>query len=171
MTTKKIIIILLFLTILIIPTVTAEEITTDSQIRNLIIQQEIITRKQINDHTDLIKEDIEKFVQKEGQAFIDNNFKILDNTVRKEFRTLLIKFVIGAISSILFAQIIFYILKRKIKLMEERKKAKVPLKELQEKKILSKEEDDNIKESKEQGLLKSHDTISDEALYGRWKQR
>jgi len=167
MTTKKIIIILLFLTILIIPTVTAEEITTDSQIRNLIIQQEIITRKQINDHTDLIKEDIEKFVQKEGQAFIDNNFKILDNTVRKEFRTLLIKFVIGAISSILFAQIIFYILKRKIKLMEERKKAKVPLKELQEKKILSKEEDDNIKESKEQGLLKSHDTISDEALYGR----
>jgi len=167
MTTKKIIIILLFLTILIIPTVTAEEITTDSQIRNLIIQQEIITRKQINAHTDLIKEDIEKFVQKEGQAFIDNNFKILDNTVRKEFRTLLIKFVIGAISSILFAQIIFYILKRKIKLMEERKKAKVPLKELQEKKILSKEEDDNIKESKEQGLLKSHDTISDEALYGR----
>jgi hypothetical protein len=166
MTTKKIIIILLLL-LITIPIITAEEVTTDSQIRNLIIQQEILTRKEIKDHFDKTKKELEKFFEKEGKKFIDDNFKAIDNKIRKEFNILLIKGIIGIITSILFAQIIFYILKRKIKSMEERKKAKVPLKEIQEKKILSKEEDGKIQESKEKGLLKSHDTITDEGLHGR----
>ena len=166
MTTKKIIIILLIIT-LITPIVLAEEITTSSQIRNLIIQQEILTRTQIKAHIDKTQNEMEKYVQKEGKAFIDANFQILDNQVRKEFRTLLIKFVIGAITSILFAQIIFYIIKRKIEAMKERKKARVPLKEIKEKKILSTLEDQKIKESQEKGILKENDTIKEEGIHGR----
>ena len=115
LTLRKITIILFLL--LLIPLTyaqTTQPVIDQAGLQNFIVKEDIKTRNEIKAHIDKVKDDLTKYVENEGQAFIDANFKVLDDRVHSLANKMLIKAVIGIIASILFSQLIWFLIKRKI---------------------------------------------------------
>ena len=121
---KKQIIIIIILALLLI-NLSSFSLAQDPELeritRNLIIQEHKNT-KQYFDQKAL---EAEKFMETEGQAFIDENFKILDAQVRKLANTMLIKMIVGIIASILCAHLLWYLIKNRIEGLRRQKSEKL----------------------------------------------
>jgi len=114
----------LILFLLAIPLITAQEgIGIDQAgLQNFIVKEEIKTRNEVKAHIDKTKDDLKKYVETEGQAFIDSNFKVLDERVHSLANKMLVKASIGIIVAIIFSQLIWFLIKRKIDSFKKKEK-------------------------------------------------
>ena len=124
---KNIIIISFFFIILITPLVFGAEVISDPTLRNLIVTEEEKTRSEIKNYFDTKSNQLLVVVTDNAQEFIDTNFQILDNQIKKQINLFFIKAVIGIIASIVFSQLVWFLIKRKIQSIKKRRRKKLDL--------------------------------------------
>jgi hypothetical protein len=120
---KNLTIILLF-SILSASLVCAENITTQdiNLLTNTYLQQEAKTRQEIKLYLDQKILLFEKQFYADGQKFIDDNFKILDDRLHNLANLMLFKISMGIIASILVSISTWYLIYRQIQKLKERRR-------------------------------------------------
>lgn len=115
------IILTLILLILIIPFSLAEivpvntnnqAIITNDQINQQIVQQGTQTRNEITTYIDKKVAETISTLTTDGQAFINENFKAFDRQMRAFALKVLIQLIIGIVVSIVFANALWYMIKK-----------------------------------------------------------
>ena len=86
--------------------------TTD--VTNIVIQENIKTRMEIKQYCDAKIQSMIDQVKTEGANIIGQNFAEFDRRIHETAQKLFIKTIIAVFSTILLAQLIFYIIKRRI---------------------------------------------------------
>jgi hypothetical protein len=86
--------------------------TTD--VTNIVIQENIKTRMEIKQYCDQKITSMIETVKTEGANIVGKNFAEMDRRVHELATKLFIKAILGTFSTILLAQLVFYILKRRI---------------------------------------------------------
>ena len=118
----KIIIISFFLLLLTPILIQAEETTAGSTavLKNLIVAEEIKTRTQLRTYCDKKITQVETLCVKKGEQYINENFQLFEDKIRSITNKMLIKVLLGIIGAILFSQIIWYLIKERIKKKKEK---------------------------------------------------
>jgi hypothetical protein len=96
------------------PFPTTTQVTQTTDVTNIIIQENIKTRMEIKQYCDQKIQTMIDTVRTDGQNFIGQNFAEFDRRIHELAQKLFIKVILGAFTTILLAQLIFYIIKRKI---------------------------------------------------------
>lgn len=119
----KIIIISFFLLLLTPILIQAEETTAGSTavLKNLIVAEEIKTRTQLRTYCDKKITQVETLCVKKGEQYINENFQLFEDKIRSITNKMLIKVLLGIIGAILFSQIIWYLIKERIKKLKKKK--------------------------------------------------
>jgi len=119
----KIIIISFFLLLLTPILIQAEETTAGSTavLKNLIVAEEIKTRTQLRTYCDKKITQVETLCVKKGEQYINENFQLFEDKIRSITNKMLIKVLLGIIGAILFSQIIWYLLRERIKKLKKKK--------------------------------------------------
>lgn len=113
--TIKIFFLFLIILTLILPIIQADTpAVTTQETTNRVIQEHIRTRTEIKAYLDKKQADLETFVMNKGQKFIDENFQAFDNRMQKLATKMLIKVLITLVGGVLLAQLLFYLIKRRI---------------------------------------------------------
>jgi len=113
--------IIFFLTLFIILSINYVN-AIDDQTKNTIMQEHRKSVTEIKKHIDDKSNQLVAIVQDEGQKFIDENFKALDNRVSKLINKLLLKLVVGIFIIIILALLTWKFIHKKITEKELRKK-------------------------------------------------
>ena len=114
---------IMFLLLLLTPIlVYSAEIITDIDIRNIVIQENRQTRAEIKGYFDTKADKLLEVITRDGQKLLNDNFVTLDNMIHKLATEMLIRLVIGLITAILLAQIIWYLIKSQIEKIKRRKR-------------------------------------------------
>ena len=120
--TIKIFFLFLIILTLILPIIQADTpAVTTQETTNRVIQEHIRTRTEIKAYLDKKQADLETFVMNKGQKFIDENFQAFDNRMQKLATKMLIKVLITLVGGVLLAQLLFYLIKRRIERKEPNK--------------------------------------------------
>jgi hypothetical protein len=98
------------------------DLGTSEAIQNTIIREHLKTRQEIKTYTDGKITEMENTVKTDGQKFIDENFRILDQRMQDLATKFLIKIAIAIVACIIFANATWFYFKRLI----NRKEAKRP---------------------------------------------
>jgi hypothetical protein len=118
--TIKITLTLLLFLITIIPFTLAVDnpapIPTDpyASIKNHITAENIRTRTEFTQYTDRKIDEFTTYINTQGQKYVDENFKVLDDRMRAMFLKAQIQLTLNIILSIITAQAIWWFLKRKL---------------------------------------------------------
>jgi hypothetical protein len=96
------------------PFPTNPQATTSTDITNIVIQENIKTRMEIKQYCDQKIASMIDQVKTEGANIVGRNFAEMDRRVHELATKLFIKAIIGTFATILLAQLIFYILKRRV---------------------------------------------------------
>ena len=96
------------------PFPTTTQVTQTTDVTNIIIQENIKTRMEIKQYCDQKIQTMIDTVRTDGQNFIGQNFAEFDIRIHELAQKLFIKTIIAAFTTILLAQLVFYIIKRKI---------------------------------------------------------
>lgn len=123
---KKLITYLFFLiiiTTIITPTTKADNvpppilpttISTNTELSNIVIQENIKTRMEIKQYCDQKIANMIETVKTEGKNIIGQNFAEFDRRLQEAKQKIFIQIIIGTFATILLAQLTHYIIKRKI---------------------------------------------------------
>ena len=87
---------------------------TTIDISNVVVQENIKTRMEIKQYCDQKIATMIETVKTQGQSFIGQNFAEFDRRIHALATTLFIKAIIATFTTILLAQLVYYIIKRKI---------------------------------------------------------
>jgi len=121
---KKKIIALIFLFLLTFPFALAEENMNFGEqinVRNEVVESHIKTRNEIKSYMDKKSDQLISEVTTKAQGFIDENFLVLDQRVHRMINAFLLKIVLGLTSCIVFSQLIWFFIKRKIEKIRQKK--------------------------------------------------
>jgi len=171
MINKKIIILLITI-LLVLPLIQAQQ-QTSMIIANKITEEHVKTRNDLKQYCDHKTDLMVKTVETEGQEFIDENFRIFDKRIHDLAREFLIRFIIAVTASILLAQLLFYVIKRKIEKKElPRKRILAPdgLRP-QEIKLTTKEYRKVREEEKELPTFEEHEYMTKKEIRQTEKQK
>ncbi|GAG24786.1 unnamed protein product [marine sediment metagenome] len=113
---------IIFLLLILTPLIVQSAETTDIDIRNIVIQENRQTRAEIKEYFDKKADKVFEAIKKDGQKFLDENFQAFDNMIHKLATEMLIRLVIGLITAILLAQIIWYLIKNAFEKIKRRKR-------------------------------------------------
>ena len=92
------------------------------ELQTFIVKEQIKTRGEVKNHIDKKSDRLIAEVTEKGQEFINRNFQIFDDSINNTFKKLMAQTIIGLISAILMAQVIWYLIKRKLdQIMYQRK--------------------------------------------------
>jgi len=132
---RKTIILLIFISFLFCFSVYAQTTTSSSgasidDLRNSVINENFKTRAELKAYLDKMRAEMSLEFQNEGQKFIDDNFRVLEDRIKSIFRTLLFAALVGIIASIVLANAIWFLIKRAIRRIWRRKKEIIRMKDI-----------------------------------------
>jgi len=90
-------------------------------VRNEVVQNHIQTRNVVKNHIDAKSDQLITEVTKTAQGFINKNFVELDKRIQGMINTFLLKILIGLVSCIVFSQLLWYVIKRRIQKIQSKK--------------------------------------------------
>ena len=93
----------------------------DTSVKNEVAKQHLQTRAEIKKYIDTKSDALVQEVEKKAQNFIDENFLVLDTRMRLLINGILLKAMIGIVACIVFSQLIWFFIKKKIDSIRRKK--------------------------------------------------
>lgn len=104
--------------------------------RETILQEEIKTRSEIKNYISAVKNDLETRWMTEGQEFFDKNAAVWEQRAIFVVNKALIKICIGIASAIILSQLIWFLIKKKIESIRNRRDQLIRMKKEEQAKTI-----------------------------------